>query len=452
MFESVKKELSKRKTESAQIKSSVEAERKRLEEIRQHAKSKDPLRKIKVVDTIKTKSEKKKDEKALEEFERKETERVAKERTARYKQAAGNNKKKIAAGIAAVVIAVAGGTAVSKSAETNKINTQYDAGVAAILDGEYNSAKQSFSMIEKYDSDNLNKYATLLDKLDSYEGRPVDLLNDLEAIGRIDNEGVAAHYSNLKKQAELLVEVSNEIDSIDIKQLLDGHDEQLNSITRLISQLEPAFLRFINIENYEIAKSILYNLENDTAAGKVMLQINALGTITLDSQPIINEARAAYDALTPEDKALVVNLNDLSDAEGRYNVLVLLEEARLKAEQEAAEREAREKEEAERLAKEEADRKAQESSSKTPEGNTGNGTSVTEGQPPKGDAGNDGHVNTEPNPNEDVYEYEKSIIVYVTATGKKYHRDGCRHLSQSKIAKTLWDAKNEGYTPCKDCY
>jgi hypothetical protein len=42
--------------------------------------------------------------------------------------------------------------------------------------------------------------------------------------------------------------------------------------------------------------------------------------------------------------------------------------------------------------------------------------------------------------------------VYITRTGKKYHRDGCRYLAMSKIPITLKDAKAEGYTPCKVCH
>lgn len=42
-------------------------------------------------------------------------------------------------------------------------------------------------------------------------------------------------------------------------------------------------------------------------------------------------------------------------------------------------------------------------------------------------------------------------IVYITETGSKYHRGGCRSLRKSKIRITLKEAKNQGYTPCKIC-
>ena len=45
-----------------------------------------------------------------------------------------------------------------------------------------------------------------------------------------------------------------------------------------------------------------------------------------------------------------------------------------------------------------------------------------------------------------------SQTVYITKTGKKYHRAGCQYLKQSKISISLKDAKASGYTPCSKCY
>lgn len=41
--------------------------------------------------------------------------------------------------------------------------------------------------------------------------------------------------------------------------------------------------------------------------------------------------------------------------------------------------------------------------------------------------------------------------VYVTKTGSKYHRAGCRYLSRSCIAMNLSSAKSSGYSPCSVC-
>lgn len=46
---------------------------------------------------------------------------------------------------------------------------------------------------------------------------------------------------------------------------------------------------------------------------------------------------------------------------------------------------------------------------------------------------------------------EGGVTVYVTKTGKKYHQDGCRSLSRSKIPISLQDAKVRRYEPCSKC-
>lgn len=44
-----------------------------------------------------------------------------------------------------------------------------------------------------------------------------------------------------------------------------------------------------------------------------------------------------------------------------------------------------------------------------------------------------------------------SDIVYITRTGEKYHRAGCRYLSQSQIPIERQEAIRRGYTPCSVC-
>ena len=45
---------------------------------------------------------------------------------------------------------------------------------------------------------------------------------------------------------------------------------------------------------------------------------------------------------------------------------------------------------------------------------------------------------------------DTASTVYITRTGAKYHRDGCRYLSKSKSPISLTDAKR-GYSPCSVC-
>jgi len=45
----------------------------------------------------------------------------------------------------------------------------------------------------------------------------------------------------------------------------------------------------------------------------------------------------------------------------------------------------------------------------------------------------------------------QTATVYVTDTGSKYHRYGCRYLRESCHARTLSQAKGQGYTACSVC-
>lgn len=58
------------------------------------------------------------------------------------------------------------------------------------------------------------------------------------------------------------------------------------------------------------------------AAQAVIEKINAIGTVTLESEAAINEARTAYDKLTASQKALVTNYAVLTNAESTYAALI----------------------------------------------------------------------------------------------------------------------------------
>lgn len=55
---------------------------------------------------------------------------------------------------------------------------------------------------------------------------------------------------------------------------------------------------------------------------------------------------------------------------------------------------------------------------------------------------------TKPSP---APETDNKEEVYITNTGKKYHRGNCRYLKSSKIPISLEKAKSDGYEPCKVC-
>lgn len=59
---------------------------------------------------------------------------------------------------------------------------------------------------------------------------------------------------------------------------------------------------------------------------------------------------------------------------------------------------------------------------------------------------------TSPVPEAETPIAEQSEVVYITETGSKYHRSGCRHLKDSKIEIQKDTAISQGYEPCKTCH
>jgi len=54
-------------------------------------------------------------------------------------------------------------------------------------------------------------------------------------------------------------------------------------------------------------------------------------------------------------------------------------------------------------------------------------------------------------PEQEAANKAENPIVYITRTGKRYHREGCSALKGSKIPITLKEACERGYSPCSLC-
>ena len=46
---------------------------------------------------------------------------------------------------------------------------------------------------------------------------------------------------------------------------------------------------------------------------------------------------------------------------------------------------------------------------------------------------------------------QKDCTVYITRTGKRYHREGCRYLRGGAVAMTREEALKRGLSPCRVC-
>lgn len=52
---------------------------------------------------------------------------------------------------------------------------------------------------------------------------------------------------------------------------------------------------------------------------------------------------------------------------------------------------------------------------------------------------------------ENITDIAKEQVVYITKTGKKYHKSSCHYLKRSKIKTSKSKAQKQGYTACKVC-
>lgn len=83
-----------------------------------------------------------------------------------------------------------------------------------------------------------------------------------------------------------------------------------------------AYFRFLEDKTslYDMTDVDVYTKE-EKAVDAVEAMISSIGTVTADSKTAIEEARAAYDALTDEQKALVENYDVLETAETEFSQL-----------------------------------------------------------------------------------------------------------------------------------
>ncbi len=95
----------------------------------------------------------------------------------------------------------------------------------------------------------------------------------------------------------------------DAKAAYDAVDPAYRSVVIGVDKLNAAVARIDELKENAASQ------EDIAAAAAVDSKIEAIGTVTVDSEAAITEARAAYDALTDTQKGLVTKLNTLIAAE-----------------------------------------------------------------------------------------------------------------------------------------
>lgn len=225
-----------------------------------------------------------------------------------------------------------------------------------------------------------NKLMALIEKIDGLNQAAADkVIADIAAIGPIDEitlesakqiQKARAGYDALNKYAQYIVEYAKPVNyytlldaEVKLKELQDAAAEQeridraaaaavdnlidaIGEVTLKSKQaIETARAAYDNLtptqktyvtklDTLTAAETAYKALVDRKAADDVIEKINEIGKVTLESKTAIEAARAAYNALTNDQKLLVENYNVLTAAEAE---LARLEaEAKDKADREAA--------------------------------------------------------------------------------------------------------------------
>ena len=174
------------------------------------------------------------------------------------------------------------------------------------------SVQETYESLTQEEKDRLtvneyNKLMALIEKIDGLnQAAAGKVIADIAAIGPIDEitlesaeliQKARAGYDALNKYAQYIVECA----------------EPVNYYTLLEAEAKLKELQEAAAEQERIDRA---------AAAAVDSLIDEIGDVTLESKQAIETARAAYDNLTPTQKTYVTKLDTLTAAEAAYKALV----------------------------------------------------------------------------------------------------------------------------------
>lgn len=428
MFNHLKDELKTRKIENKNLQNAIEQEKIRLQQERDTAK-KSILRKIKVIDNMKRKQEDKQNAKTLSDFaaqKKIELSAARAKRTREFTKAHARQFLLIIVGIITLSLVISGIIRIVNHAKTVK---NYKEAVTLIIDKNYSAAEKLLEGISYSDSDDLLCYARIEKSIDEQSRTIKNIYSSVQSIGTISNIQIQERFAQTTSGVRFAYEVQSLIDAIELKTLPSDLRVKVETIDNSIGQVGARYSPLLETDTYELAKRVLYHIENNTDTGAVILAVSQLPeTISLADEAAIKEVRQKYDSLSDADKNDVCNIQILLSAESTLQTLVEEKTAAEKAAAEQAAKEAAEREAAEKAAKEAAEKEAQ------------NNASSSGTQP------NQSQEGSKPNHPKET----DGVTVYTTPSGKCYHLDPDCGGKNSRPT-TLTKAQSSGYRPCEKC-
>lgn len=170
---------------------------------------------------------------------------------------------------------------------------------------------------------------------DAYDALSSEEKDQIEAETAQKLKESRKEFEALVEQAELEAKLNAVTDLIDAIGTVTTESEPAIAAAEAafaaLSQKEKDMIKD-HAETLNAAREAYIVAVKESHVATVAEHIDAIGTVTLDSKDAIDLARELYDVLTDEEKAMLTNYGVLEAAEAEYTALKEAEEARIRAE------------------------------------------------------------------------------------------------------------------------
>lgn len=136
-------------------------------------------------------------------------------------------------------------------------------------------------------------------------------------------EGQKALVTNYQQLLDASARYTNLVAAAPVMELIGAIGEVTLDSGAAITQAVNAYNALTGeqqalVENYYLLEQAYSRYQDLYAADRVQTMISQIGAVSGSSGPMLQQIRAAYDALTESQRALVSNLSVLENAEAAY--------------------------------------------------------------------------------------------------------------------------------------
>lgn len=167
---------------------------------------------------------------------------------------------------ALLMLAGCGTEGLSASANISSDDGDYSYAVKCIMSEDYEEAVETLKQLDEDDSGALYLYAYYQSQINSYNGNPGKMLEDISfAEEDITNEEVLHQCENAKEEIALAESIQGKIDSIDTSSASAISTSLLEEIADQAENLSDRYFALLKTDNYSAAINLLESAESSAA-------------------------------------------------------------------------------------------------------------------------------------------------------------------------------------------